>query len=69
MTTSFIPDQIQGRNPHYVNHDDELREAVAAVDQADSNLVIVFSGVAGSGKTSTAKELAFRVKLPLRVRD
>ena len=62
MTTSFIPDQIQGRNPHYVNHDDELREAVAAVDRAEGNLVIVFSGVAGSGKTSTAKELAFRVK-------
>jgi tetratricopeptide (TPR) repeat protein len=62
VTTSFIPDQIQGRNPHYVNHERELDEAVAAFDRAEGNLVIVFSGVAGSGKTATAWELAFRVK-------
>lgn len=59
---SLAPDHIQGRNPHYVNHDDELGEAAGEITAADGNLVIVFSGAPGSGKTATARELAFRVK-------
>ncbi|WP_410595525.1 NB-ARC domain-containing protein [Amycolatopsis sp. lyj-23] len=62
MATSLVPDHIQGRNPHYVNHEDELAEAAAAVAAAEGNLVIVFSGPPGSGKTATARELAFRIK-------
>ncbi|HET6708821.1 hypothetical protein [Amycolatopsis sp.] len=62
MPTSLVPDHIQGRNPHYVNHDRELAEAGAEIAAAEGNLVIVFSGAPGSGKTATARELAFRVK-------
>jgi tetratricopeptide (TPR) repeat protein len=62
VTTSFIPDQIQGRNPNYVNHEREFDAAEVEFDRAEGNLVIVFSGVAGSGKTATARELAFRLK-------
>ncbi len=62
MPTSLVPDHVQGRNPHYVNHDLELAEAVSEIERAEDNLVIVFSGAPGSGKTATARELAFRVK-------
>jgi tetratricopeptide (TPR) repeat protein len=62
VTTSCVPDHIQGQNPNYVNHDQELAAARAAYERAEGNLVVVFCGVAGSGKTATARELAFRMK-------
>jgi tetratricopeptide (TPR) repeat protein len=56
-----VPEQIQGRNPHFVNHDDELREAVDAIRACVGNHVVVVVGSPGTGKTAAAVELSFRV--------
>ncbi|MGH3848792.1 MAG: NB-ARC domain-containing protein, partial [Pseudonocardiaceae bacterium] len=57
-----VPDQIQGRNPHHVNHDEELAEAEAVSRRRDGNQIVVFAGGPGVGKTAAGLELSFRVR-------
>lgn len=62
MVDVQVPAQLQGRNPHHVNHDDELAEAMAVSRDHDGNAIVVFAGLPGVGKTATALELCFRVR-------
>lgn len=56
-----VPDQVQGRNPNYVNHENELERATLAASSGPGNRVVVFAGTPGAGKTATAVEFSFRV--------
>ena len=56
-----VPDQIQGRNPNFVNQDDVLKRAGEAARSGSGIRVLVFGGIAGTGKTAAAVEFSFRV--------
>jgi tetratricopeptide (TPR) repeat protein len=54
-------DQIQGRNPNFVNHEAALSRGMTAVSGGSGNRVLVFQGTPGTGKTAAAVEFSFRV--------
>ncbi|MGQ0842120.1 hypothetical protein [Actinokineospora sp.] len=58
----LVPDQIQGRNPHHVNHDDELDTAMAVARRGNGNQIVVLAGSPGVGKTATGLELSHRLR-------
>lgn len=58
----LVPDQIQGRNPHHVNHDEELDKAMAVARRRNGNRIVVFAGSLGVGKTATGLELSHRLR-------
>lgn len=56
------PDQVPGRNPHFVNHEKELKAATDRINSGTGNQVLVLTGTPpGTGKTATAIELSHRV--------